>query len=153
MLEIASSLRYFKFNHIKGVDTTKKMWDDLHTIYGGDTNVQRAKAESIRGRFDDMRMEKGENIVQYVARIKEVVNTIRGSTGHIEDNTVLRKVLRTLQPIYAIRVFEIQELRCILGNNLTLEGLVARLTTFELSNFDNYKPERVLNLLPKLSCY
>ena len=35
----------------------------------------------------------------------------------------------------------IQELRCILGNNLTLEGLVVRITTFELSNFDNYKPE------------
>ena len=54
---------------------------------------------------------------------------------------MLRKVLRTLLPISTIRVFAIQELRCILGNNLTLEGLVGRLTTFELSNFDNYKPE------------
>ena len=37
----------------------------------------------------------------------------------------------------------IQELRCISKNNLTLEELVGRLTTFELSNFDNYKPENV----------
>ena len=82
-------------------------------------------------------MEEGENIAQYVARIKEV-NAIRGATGKIDDDTVLSKFLRTLLPIYAIRVSGIQELRCI-----SLEGLVGRLTTFELSNFDNYKPEKI----------
>jgi hypothetical protein len=103
--------------------------------------VQRAKAESIRCNFDDVRNEVGENIAQYVARIKEVVNAIRGATSHINDNTMLRKVLRMLLPIYAIRVSIIQELRCIQGNNLTLEGMVGRFTTFELSNFGNYKSE------------
>ena len=53
----------------------------------------------------------------------------------------MSKVLRTLLPIYAIRVSAFQELRCIPRNNLTFEGLVGRNTTFELSNFDNYKPE------------
>ena len=141
MLEIASALSYAEFDEIKGCDTINKMWDALHTIYGGDKNVQRAKSESLKGNFDDMRMEEGENIAQYVASIKEVVSSIRGDTGHIDDDVFLGKVLRTLLPIYAIRVLAIQELRCILGNNLTLEGLVGILTAFELSNFDNYKPE------------
>ena len=56
---------------------------------------------------------------------------------------MLSKVLRTLLPIYAIRVFAIQKLRCISGNDLTLEGLVGRLIAFELSNFDNYKLENI----------
>ena len=90
-----------------------------------------------------MRMQEGENIAKYFSRIKDVVNYIRGSTGKIADETVLRKVLRTLLPIYAIRVPAIQELRCIPGPNLTLEGLVGRLTTFDLSNFDNFKYENV----------
>ena len=51
--------------------------------------------------------------------------------------------MRTLLPIYAISVFAIQELRCISRSNLTLEGLVGRLTTFELSNFDNFKSDNV----------
>ena len=51
---------------------------------------------------------------------------------------MIRKVLRTLLPFYAITVSTIQELRCTLGNNLTLEGVVGILTTFEMSNFDNY---------------
>ena len=43
-----------------------------------------------------MRMEEGETIVQYVARIKEVVSEIRGFDGLINDDIVLSKVLRTL---------------------------------------------------------
>ena len=54
-----------------------------------------------------MRIEEGENIAQYVARIK-VVSAIRGATGLIEDDTILRKVLRTLLLFYAIRVSTIQ---------------------------------------------
>ena len=46
-------------------------------------------------------------------------------------------------PIYAIRVSAIQELRCIQRIKLSLEGIVGRLTAFELSNFDNYKLENI----------
>lgn len=88
MLEIASALSYTEFYDIKGLDSAKKMWDALTTIYGVDANVQRAKAESLKGKFDHMRMEEGENIAQYVARIKEVVNEIRGATGKLDDDTV-----------------------------------------------------------------
>ena len=107
MLEIVSTLSYTKFDDIKGCKTTYKMWESLQTIYGGDKNVQMAKLESFRGKFDDMRMEEGENIGQYVARIKEVVSAIKGATSHIEDDTVIRKVLRKLLPIYSIRVSNI----------------------------------------------
>ena len=90
-----------------------------------------------------MRMEEGENIAQYASRIKEVVSAIRSSNGTLDDETINRKNLRTLLPIYAIRVSTIQELRCIPGTKLTLEGIVGRLTAFELSNFDNYRPENL----------
>ena len=115
------------------------MWDALTTIYGGDKNVQRAKSKSLRGKFDDMRMEEGENIAQYVARIKQIVSAIKGATSKIDDDTMLSKFLRTLLPIYAIRVSTIQELRCILGNNLILEGLVGRLATFDIEVKENSK--------------
>ena len=31
-------------------------------------------------------------------------------------------------------------MRCTLGNDLTLEGVISRLTSFEMSNFDNFTP-------------
>jgi hypothetical protein len=75
--------------------------------------------------------------------MKDIVNAIQGSNGQIEDEIVISKVLRTLFPIYVIIVSSIQEMRCTPSNNLTLEGLVGRLTTFELFNFDNFKFENV----------
>ena len=107
MLEISSALSYAEFDDIKGLDSAKKMWDALKKIYGGDKNVQRAKLESLRGKFDDMKMEEGETVAEYLARIKEVVSAIRGVDGVIDDDIILTKVLRTLLPIYAIRVSSI----------------------------------------------
>ena len=57
MLDISFSLSYVEFDDIKGLDSVKKIWDSLATIYGVDTNVLRAKAKSLKGKIDDMRME------------------------------------------------------------------------------------------------
>ena len=109
MLEIASTLSYAEFDDIKGCKYAFQMWEALSNIYGGDHNVQRAKRESLKGKFDEMRMEEGENIAQYASRIKEVVSVIRSANGTLDDETINRKVLRTLHPIYVIRVLAIQE--------------------------------------------
>ena len=71
--------------------------------------------------------------------MKEVVSAIRSLGGQLEEETITRKYLRILLPIYAIRVSAIQELRCVKGNTLSFEGIIERLTAFKLSNFDNYK--------------
>ena len=73
MLEISSTLSYAEFDDIEGLDSAKKMWDSLKTIYGGDKNAHRSKSKSLRGKFDDMRMEEGETVAQYVARIKKLL--------------------------------------------------------------------------------
>lgn len=88
-------------------------------------------------------MVTGHKLSKNDALAKVIINSIRGANGKIEDETIIRKVLRTLLPIYAIRVSTIQELRCTLGNALTLEGVIGRLTTFEMSNFDNYTPTTI----------
>ena len=41
------------------------MWIKLAKIYGGDTNVNKSKSKSLRGKFDDMRMLESETISQY----------------------------------------------------------------------------------------
>ena len=83
MLEIALALSYVEYDDIKGCDTAHKMWTSISTIYGGDDNVQRARRESLRGKFDDMKMEEGENATQYGARMKEVVSTKRSLGGQL----------------------------------------------------------------------
>ena len=57
-------------------------------------------------------MREDENIAKCVERIKASVSAIKASRGKIEDETIINKVLRTLLPIYAIKVTVIQERRC-----------------------------------------
>ena len=49
MINIASSLSYEEFDDIKDWKTIFEMWNKLKEIYGGDDNVRREKAESLRG--------------------------------------------------------------------------------------------------------
>ena len=63
MLEIASSLSYIEFDDINECDTSKKMWNAIGKIYGVEKYVLKEKSKSLRGKFDDMRMQEGENIV------------------------------------------------------------------------------------------
>lgn len=70
MIDLTSSLSYVEFDDVKDCTTTKKMWDKLAQILEGDKNVLRDKAKSLRGKFDDMRIEEGEIISQYCGRIK-----------------------------------------------------------------------------------
>ena len=138
MIDIASALSYEEFGKIKDCKTANAMWKKMKEIYGGDDNVRRAKFESLRGKFDQMIMREDENISKYVERIKASISSIKAFGGKIEDETVISKVLRTLLPIYAIRVFAIQERRCEENHNINLDAIVGRLTAFELDNFDNY---------------
>lgn len=62
IIELASSLSDAKFEDIKACTTVKEMWDKLKLVHCGDKNILRAKAESLRGKFDDLRMKEAENI-------------------------------------------------------------------------------------------
>ena len=140
IINIASALSYAEFDEVKDCKTAFEMWNKLQDIYGGDDNVKRAKLESLRGQFDQMRMREDENIAKYVERVKASVSAIKASGGDIKEETIVSKVLRTLLPIYVIRVSSIQEMRCDPNNKTYLDDLVGRLTIFELDNFDNYVP-------------
>ena len=52
MIDISSSLNYSKFDEVKICTTTYDRWIKLKEIYGGDDNVRRGKAESLKGQFD-----------------------------------------------------------------------------------------------------
>ena len=85
MINIASTLIYDEFDEIKDYKTAFDMWNKLKEIYGGDENVRRAKAESLKGKFDQKRMTEDENVAKYVEIIKASVNAIRASRREIKE--------------------------------------------------------------------
>ena len=79
MIDIASALSYEEFDDIKDYKSANAMWKKIKEIYWGDDNVRRAKVESLRGQFDQMKMREDENIAKYVERIKASVSAIKAS--------------------------------------------------------------------------
>ena len=71
-------------------------------------------------------------------RIRTLQSVIKAFGGTIEDVIVVSKVIRTLLPIYSIKLSTIQKIRCDPNNKINLDALVGRLTTFELDNYDIY---------------
>ena len=48
------------------------------------------------GQFKQLRMNEDEDIVAYILRVDQLVNTIRGLGEEVEETIVVRKILRTL---------------------------------------------------------
>ena len=94
MIDITFALSYDEFNEIKDYKNNFDMWNKLKEIYGGDDNVRRAKEESLRGQFYQMRMREDENVAKYVERIKASVTAIRASGEEIKEETIVSKILK-----------------------------------------------------------
>ena len=54
-------------------------------------------------------MKEEENIAEYILRVVEIVNVIRGIGGEIKEREVVDKVLRTLPMKYDSKVSTLEE--------------------------------------------
>ena len=54
-------------------------------------------------------MKEEENIAEYILRVDEIVNAIRGIGGEIREREVVEKVLRTLPMNYESKVSTLEE--------------------------------------------
>ena len=65
------------FVEVRYCTSAKEIWDKLNNIYEGDVKVKKAKLQTHRRKFEQLTMKEEENIVGYLQRVDEVVNTIR----------------------------------------------------------------------------
>jgi hypothetical protein len=57
--------------------SAKEIWDKMDVIYEGDSKFKEAKLQTYRAQFENLKMKKEKNIVEYIHRVDEVVNSIR----------------------------------------------------------------------------
>jgi hypothetical protein len=75
---ILSSLDDSIFIKLMHSNTTKDLWYKLQNIYEGDTKVNGAKLQTLRAKFEQLKMKEDEDIVAYFLRVDETTNTIIG---------------------------------------------------------------------------
>jgi len=98
-----------KFTKIMLCTSTKEMWEKLVGLYNGDSKVKKAKLQTHRRQFESLKMEDEEDIVAYLLRVTEVVNSLKGLDKKFEESTIVQKVLRSLPNKFDSKISAIEE--------------------------------------------
>ena len=80
-------------------------------------------------------MKEEEDIVGYLQRVDEVVNTMRGLGEVIEESKVIEKVLRSLPTRFYSKVSAIEEIKDL--DTLNTDALHGILTAYEMRTEPN----------------
>jgi hypothetical protein len=118
---------FVKVMHCK---STKYIWNKLQIIYEGDAKVKQAKLQTYRGQFESLKMKEEENIVEYLLRVNEIFNTIKGLGEELDDKIVVQKVLRSLPMRYDPKVSTLEDQENL--DKLIVDELHGIITTYEM---------------------
>ena len=86
---ILSGLTNLVFTKVMQCTQAKQTWDKLRIIYEGESKVKESKLQTYKRQFESLKMKEEENIDEYILRVDEVFNAIRGLAGKLREKEVL----------------------------------------------------------------
>jgi hypothetical protein len=94
---LLASLCREEYNKVRGLKTTKEIWNILKTAHEGDEVTKITKRETIKGELGQFVLNKGEEPQAMYNRLKTMVNQVRnlGSTKW-DDHEMVKVILRSL---------------------------------------------------------
>jgi len=81
---------------IMGCKSTKEMWDKLKSIHEGDDKIKEAKMQTFRSQFEGLKMNDEEDIIAYMLKVNEIINSIKGLGENIKYKVIVKKILRLI---------------------------------------------------------
>ncbi|XP_073273313.1 uncharacterized protein [Primulina huaijiensis] len=136
---IFSSVDMNMFGLITNCISAKDAWDTLHRHCEGSESVRRAKLRMLTSKFEIIRMEESENILEYDRRLREIANEAFSLGGPISNERLVSKVLRSLLEKLNVKICAIDEAKDT--SQMASEDLISSLQTFEM-NMDMQKKEK-----------
>eukprot|EP00253_Pinus_taeda_P006216 PITA_06216 len=110
--------------------TAKEIWDKIVLSYEGYEQVKRAKLQTLRIQYENLRMYNDESVANYFFRIDEIVNCMKILGEEIKEVVMVEKVLRSLSPKFESKVSAIEEKENL--QKITMSQLHGILTAYEM---------------------
>eukprot|EP00253_Pinus_taeda_P005042 PITA_05042 len=110
--------------------SAKEIWDKIILSYEGDEQVKRAKLQTLRIRYENLKMHSNENIANYLLRMDEIVNCMRDLGEEFKEVVLVEKVLRSLSAKFDSKVSSIEEKENL--QKITMSQLHGILIAFEM---------------------
>ena len=127
---LLSTLTQSEFMKIMHFKSAKEIWDKIVTSYEGDDQVKRAKLQTLRIRYETLKMRSNESVANYFLRMDEIVNCMRDLGEEFEEVVLVEKVLRSLSTKFDSKVSAIEEKENV--QKITMSQLHGILTAFEM---------------------
>eukprot|EP00253_Pinus_taeda_P007620 PITA_07620 len=119
-----------EFVKVMQYKSTKEIWDKIVLSYEGDDHVKRAKLQTLRIQYENIKMYNDESVANYFLRVDEIVNCMKNLGEEIKEAVVVEKVLRPLSPRFESKVSAIEEKENL--QYLKMSQLHGILTTYEM---------------------
>eukprot|EP00253_Pinus_taeda_P026014 PITA_26014 len=119
-----------EFVKVMQYKSTKEIWDKIVLSYEGDEQVKRAKLQTLRIQYENLRMYNDESVASYFLRVDEIVNCMKNLGEEIKEAIVVEKALRSLSPKFESNVYAIEETENL--RTLTMSQLHGILNAYEM---------------------
>ncbi|KAJ4807357.1 polyprotein [Rhynchospora pubera] len=107
------------FPKIAAATTAKEAWTNLSIAYEGNTRVKTMKLQGLRREFETLLMKPDETVQAFMTRVQNIVNQIKVLNGTMSEETIVSKVLRSLNPNFDHVVAAIEESKDLANYSLT----------------------------------
>ena len=74
---LLGSLSQTEFVKVMQLKTAKEIWDKIVLSYEGDEKVKRAKLQTLRIQYENLRMHNDESVVNYFLHVDDIVNCMK----------------------------------------------------------------------------
>ena len=119
-----------EFHRISHVETVKEAWTILETTYEGTKKVKDIKLQMLTTRFEELKMGDDEAFDSFYGKLNEIVIAKLNLREKIEDDKVVRKILRSLLESFGAKVTTIEESKDL--DEIKIQELIGSLETYEL---------------------
>jgi hypothetical protein len=115
----------------------------LEVVYDGDDKVKEAKIQTYITQIENVKIKEEENIVEYLHRVDELVNSIRAQREEIKYKPIVQKILRSLPMRYDANISTIEDKDDL--STLPVDQLHGIFTTCELRTGNDKTSNRETN--------
>ncbi|XP_073017977.1 uncharacterized protein [Primulina eburnea] len=128
---IFSSVDTRMFNLITNCVCAKDAWEILQKHCEGSASVRKTRLRMVTSKFESLRMEDKESILEYDCRLRQLANESHGLGDPIPNERLVNKVLRSLPERFNVKVCAIEESKDT--STINLDELMSSLRTFEMN--------------------
>ncbi|CAH9140422.1 unnamed protein product [Cuscuta epithymum] len=109
--------------------TAKEAWNMLKIMNQGAEKVKEVRTQSLQRDFETLRMTDGESIDDYAAKLQIIVSKLRGLGNQVEEETVVKKFLRSTSSKFLQIASTIEEFGDL--KTKTCEDVIGSLKAYE----------------------